>query len=209
MSEQGDDKELMAAFAEFKELLRRDAGQPGDAPSAAPEVSLAPEVGVSAETVSPAVAPILHVSELGADSAAPVFSYPQDANDAWSAAPSPDEALYLSEAPTGSRRKLIYLSVAIVIAASRVWPIRSPHGASPLTSPPLRTSRRRPRRRPRTRGRRRRREEPAADPAKDAAAPVDAATAPAAESAALRIRKPPPLRRRPLRLRQPQSRCLL
>jgi hypothetical protein len=116
MNPQGDDKELKAAFAEFKELLRRESEPVG--PTFAPEIRLEPRA--SADT------PPRHQDKQ--------HSSGGGMTEAWAALraapPQPpetedgDEAVYeaLSKPILGAdseqmrRRRLLYLSVAIICA---------------------------------------------------------------------------------------------
>jgi hypothetical protein len=111
MNQQADDKELKAAFAEFKELLKREMEPVGA--SVAPAVRLGPEAADAPHIGAASPAPRLH--QVGAESFEPPPIAPAfHAVDDWSAEPSVED--FAPEGETsGGRRKLIYLSVAIVV----------------------------------------------------------------------------------------------
>ncbi|KAF2990514.1 hypothetical protein OGR47_02190 [Methylocystis sp. MJC1] len=128
MTQQADDKELMAAFAEFKELLQRETEPVGA--SKAPAVSLALETNVATRDGAALEAPRLLAVDAPVarapahNSAPPPIAPALSAADGWSAIPSDEAEAIASENETGGgRRKLIYLSVAVVAVgvASLGW----------------------------------------------------------------------------------------
>lgn len=117
MTQHSDDKELIAAFAEFKELLRRDSGPGVDAPgqSAAPIVT--PHPPSPAAKAPDVAAPKLRMAEPDHASGAafaPTLPQAPRADESWRAARS-DEIAFSADGEERSRKKLIFLSAAIVV----------------------------------------------------------------------------------------------
>lgn len=198
MTQQADDKELMAAFAEFKELLQRETEPVGA--SKAPAVSLALEANAATPDGAALEAPRLVAVDAPAprapahNFAPPPIAPALGAADGWSAASSDAaEPIASDDETSGGRRKLIYLSVAVVAigVASLGWtltkwrPAEDPAvadlslPAEPEASTPGADQAAL--------------EPPAAEPAKDALPAVEAATTNNAEA------PPPPVTEAPAR----------
>ncbi len=113
MNQRGDDKELKAAFAEFKELLRRETEPVGA--SQAPEVSLEPQFDGGRDHGS---APGLYAQRSEAAPRVAAARPPAPAAPRARETGSRDgaEAFAATDAESARRRKLIYLSLAIVVA---------------------------------------------------------------------------------------------
>ncbi|MCX7899143.1 MAG: hypothetical protein N2444_03515, partial [Methylocystis sp.] len=99
MTQIGDDRELMAEFAQFKELLRRDLGQGGPAPETLTQTG-APAPGAAPENAD--VAPQAPVSP-------PVNEW--GAARGWSEQPT---LAALDAEPDSGRKRLFYLAAAVV-----------------------------------------------------------------------------------------------
>jgi hypothetical protein len=150
MNRQGDDQELKAAFAEFKELLRRDSEFSAVAESEAPEVSLTPEIRLAPEisfasesAAAPVPPPLFAAEQEPFRVAAPSRAAPRVSQataippEARRAAPVAEDALFVSEPEAGGgRRKLIYLSVAVVVAglAAMGWTLSTWRGPAEAPS---------------------------------------------------------------------------
>ncbi|TXT42391.1 MAG: hypothetical protein FD139_3638, partial [Methylocystaceae bacterium] len=124
MMDIGDDKELMAEFAEFKELLRRDLGH-------APEPTAAPAQGFERPPTNAAINP-------GPSPQAP------RAEEAWSAVHATEEEFYdePEEEREGGRRALFFAAAAVVIAGlAALTFVLGPWGAvQPSEDPALATA---------------------------------------------------------------------
>lgn len=169
MNQQADDKELKAAFAEFKELLKRETGPVGV--SEAPPVRLGAEATDAPHIGAASHAPGLHQLEaeiFSAQPTAPSFS----AADDWSARPTAEDLPPEGETNPG-RRKLVYLSIGVVVLglAGIGWTLSGWRAAEeppvadialPAESEPVADQAAL--------------EPPAADPARDAGAPTETPT---------------------------------
>ncbi|WP_244471436.1 hypothetical protein, partial [Methylocystis sp. SB2] len=124
MMDIGDDKELMAEFAEFKELLRRDLGH-------APEPTAAPAQGFERPPTNAAINP-------GPSPQAP------RAEEAWSAVHATDEEFYdePEDEREGGRRALFFAAAAVVIAglAALTWVLGPWSAVGPGEDPALATA---------------------------------------------------------------------
>ena len=124
MMDIGDDKELMAEFAEFKELLRRDLGH-------APEPTAAPAQGFERPPTNAAINP-------GPSPQAP------RAEEAWSAVHATDEEFYdePEDEREGGRRALFFAAAAVVIAglAALTWVLGPWSAVGPSEDPALATA---------------------------------------------------------------------
>ncbi|MDJ0449330.1 hypothetical protein [Methylocystis sp. JR02] len=128
MTQQADDKELMAAFAEFKQLLQRESEPVGA--SAAPAVSLAPEANAATPEGAALEAPRLFAADapiarpLANHFAPPPIAPALSGSEGWSVASSGEgEATVAEHAGSGGRRKLVYVSLAVIAigVASLGW----------------------------------------------------------------------------------------
>jgi len=115
MTAKSDDKELMAAFAEFKEMLRRDVepglNDPSHPPPPPITVERYPAPPAPAAPAPEVAAPKMRAGELDralAGSIAPKIATPPRSDEAAIFAASEDVS-------ADRRRKLIYLSAAIVV----------------------------------------------------------------------------------------------
>ncbi|MGB5085895.1 MAG: hypothetical protein WBO09_15135, partial [Methylocystis silviterrae] len=124
MMDIGDDKELMAEFAEFKELLRRDLGH-------APEPTAGPGQGFERPPTNAAINP-------GPSPQAP------RAEEAWSAVHATDEEFYdePEDEREGGRRALFFAAAAVVIAglAALTWVLGPWSTVEPSEDPALATA---------------------------------------------------------------------
>ena len=124
MMDIGDDKELMAEFAEFKELLRRDLGH-------APEPTAAPAPGFERPPTNAAINP-------GPSPQAP------RAEEAWSAVHATEEEFYdePEDEREGGRRALFFAAAAVVIAglAALTWVLGPWSAVGPSEDPALATA---------------------------------------------------------------------
>lgn len=152
MTQQGDDKELKAAFAEFKELLRRDFEIGADpSMSAAPEVRHDPAHPTGSAPSGPiphVAAPSLHRAaddRFSAGGPPPIFTRPelQDRERAPLSRPERSEppiAIVRQENPA-RRQGLLLVSMAIVgVGLGAVgWLLTRPH--APVEAPPVEETR--------------------------------------------------------------------
>ncbi|MBM3625736.1 MAG: hypothetical protein FJX16_10545, partial [Alphaproteobacteria bacterium] len=128
MKDIGDDRELMAEFAEFKELLRRDLGH---APSLEPATRVADEAAHA------------HAPGYAAINSGPSPEAPR-AEDSWIAVHATEEEF--DDEPEneaeGGRRGLFFAAAAIVIAglAALTWVLGPWNAADPSEDPALATA---------------------------------------------------------------------
>ena len=207
MTQQADDKELMAAFAEFKQLLQRESEPVGA--SKAPAVSLAPEANAAALNGAALEAPRLFAGDapiarplanhfapppVAPASVAPALDGPED----WSVASSKEgEAVVAENEPSGGRRKFVYLSLAVVAigVASLGWtltkwrPLEEPVADLSLPAEPEALA---------PGASEAALEPPAVEPAKDAAPAVEAPTTDKAELTPPQAVEAPTLGQQPL-----------
>lgn len=139
MTVKGDDKELMAAFAEFKEMLRRDVEPVVDDPSRPAAPPIMPERHAAppahAAPAPEVAAPKLRVGEPDralAGSVAPKIPTPPRPDESWRPSRPSENVVFAApdDDDAGRRRKLIYLSASIVVVglAALGWTLAQGRG---------------------------------------------------------------------------------